>query len=123
MNSLPYKLDTTNDQLTSSAGLLTVALLMEQLELSKHLNEAFPEPKSNRGIAASSYLETLILMQHQSLFHLDDVNHLHEDQALSQVLGINRIPSPSVTYYFLNIFKISLLHWENVTSHYLQAAF
>ena len=74
MNSLPYKLSTTNDQLTSRAGLLTVALLMEQLELSKHLDEAFPEPKSNRGIVASSYLETLILMQHQGFFHLDDVN-------------------------------------------------
>jgi len=95
MNSLPYKISTTKDQLTSRAGLLTIALLMEQLELAKHLDEAFPKPKSNRGIAASSYLESLILMQHQGLFHLDDVKHLHEDHALSQVLGINRIPKAS----------------------------
>ncbi len=73
MNILPYKLSTTNDQLTSRAGLLTVALMMEQLSLSKHLDRAFPEPKSNRAIGASSYIETLILMQHQGLFHLDDV--------------------------------------------------
>ena len=89
MNSLPYKLSTTNDQLTSRVGLLTVALMIERLDLSKHLDEAFPELKSNRAISASSYLETLILIQHQGLFHLDDVKHLHEDQALSQVLGIS----------------------------------
>lgn len=95
MNSLPYKISTTKDQLTSRAGLLSVALLMEQLELAKHLDKAFPKPKSNRGIAASSYFEALILMQHQGLFHLDDVKHLHEDQALSQVLGMKNMPKAS----------------------------
>jgi len=95
MNSLPYKISTTKDQLTSRAGLLSIALLMEQLELSRHLDETFPEPKSNRGITASSYLEAMILMQHQGLFHLSDVRHLHEDQALSQVLGMKRIPKAS----------------------------
>jgi len=33
------------------AGLLTVALMMEQLDLAKHLDDAFPKPKSNRAIA------------------------------------------------------------------------
>ena len=82
MNSLPYKLTTTNDQLTSRAGLLTVALMMERLTLSKHLDEAFPKLKSNRTIAASSYLETLILMQNPGLFHLDDVKHRFSLQSL-----------------------------------------
>ena len=95
MNIVPYKISTTKDQLTSRAGLLSVALMMEQLALSKYLDKAFPKPKSNRAIAASSYIETLILMQHQGLFHLDDVKHLHEDQALSQVLGIKHIPRAS----------------------------
>ena len=85
MNSLPYKPSTTNDLLTSRAGLLTVALMIEQLGLSKYLYQAFPEPNSNRAISAASYFETLILMQHQGLFHLD-VKHLHQNQALSQVL-------------------------------------
>ena len=34
-----YKLSTKNDQLTARAGLLSVALLMEQLDLSKQLHE------------------------------------------------------------------------------------
>ena len=95
MNILPYKLSTTNDKLTSHAGLLSIALLMKQLDLSKHLDTAFSSPKSNRAIATSSYFETLVLMQHQGLFHLDDEKHLHEDQALSQILGMNHIPKAS----------------------------
>jgi hypothetical protein len=95
MNSLPYELSTTNDQLTSRAGLLTVALLMERLSLSESIDTHFPAPKSNRGISASSYLETFILMQHEGAFHLDDVKHLHEDEAFIQVLGIKRLPKAS----------------------------
>ncbi|MCK5479386.1 MAG: IS1380 family transposase, partial [Methylococcales bacterium] len=95
MNILPYKLRTTNDQLTSRAGLLVVAQMMEQLELSKSIDSYFPSPKSNRGIPASSYLETLILMQHEGSFHLDDVKHFHDDEALTQVLGIKQMPKAS----------------------------
>lgn len=72
-----------------------IAQLMEQLELSKSIDGYFPTPKSNRGIPASSYLETLILMQHEGSFHLDDVKHLHDDTALMQVLGIEQIPKAS----------------------------
>jgi len=99
--------------------------MMEQLELSKHLDAAFPEPKSNRGIAASSYLETLILMQHQGLFHLDDVKHLHEDQALSQVLGINRIPKASALGNWLRRMGKSnkgLRALKKVNQHVLKSA-
>lgn len=95
MNILPYKLKTTNEQLTSRAGLLVVGQIMKQLELSKSIDNYFPAPKSNRGIPASSYLETLILMQHEGSFHLDDVKHFHDDEALTQVLGIQKIPKAS----------------------------
>ena len=95
MNILPYKLKSTNEQLTSRAGLLLVAQMMNQLELSKSIDNYFPAPKSNRGIPASSYLETLILMQHEGSFHLDDVKHFHEDEALTQVLGIKQMPKAS----------------------------
>ncbi len=95
MNILPYKLKTTKDQLTSRAGLMIVAQIMKQLELSKSIDRHFPTPKSNRGIAASSYLETLILMQHEGYFHLDEVKHFHEDEALMPLLGIKQMPKAS----------------------------
>ena len=34
-------------------------------------------------------------MQHEGCFHLDDVKHLHEDTALTQLLGIEQIPKAS----------------------------
>lgn len=95
MNILHYKLKTTKDQLTSRAGLVDVGQTMKQLELSKSIDHHFPIPKSNRGIAASSYLETLILMQHEGCFHLDEVKHLHEDQVISDVLKIKNMPKAS----------------------------
>jgi len=92
MNILPYKLATTNDQLTSRAGLLTIAQLMNTLKLSERLDHAFPLPKSNRGFKPSQFIQTFILMQHEGSFHLDDVSHLEEESPLMAVLGINKLP-------------------------------
>ncbi len=56
MNILPYKLDTTNDKLTSRAGLLTIAQLMASLNLSEHIDHAFLPPGSNRGFKPSEHI-------------------------------------------------------------------
>jgi len=66
MNILPYKLDTTNDQLTSRAGVLIIAQLMDTLQLSERIDCHFPLPKSNRDFKPSTFIQTLILMQHES---------------------------------------------------------
>jgi hypothetical protein len=87
MNILPYKLATTNDQLTSRAGLVTIAQLMQTLRLSERLDLHFPLPKSNRGFKPSQFIQTLILMQHEGSFHLDDVRNLDDESALIQLLG------------------------------------
>ena len=73
MNILPYNLATTNDQLTSRGGLLTIAELMQSMQLAQRIDNHFPAPKSNRGFAASVYIQTLILIQHEGSFHLDGV--------------------------------------------------
>ena len=95
MNILPHTLATTNDKLTSRAGLLTIAQVMQTLNLSKRIDHHFPSPKSNRGFQPSSFIQTLILMQHEGSFHLDDVRHIHDDQALISVLNLKQIPSAS----------------------------
>ncbi len=92
MHILPYKLDTTNDLLTSRAGLLAIAQLMESLKLSERIDKHFPLPKSNRGYKPSAFIQTLILMQHEGSFHLDDVRHLHDDAALREVLALDGMP-------------------------------
>jgi hypothetical protein len=89
---LPYKLVTTNNKLTSRAGLLTIAQLMSSLQLSDRIDQHFPQPKSNRGFKPSAFIQTFILMMHEGSFHLDDVRHLIDDEALSLVLGLKTIP-------------------------------
>ena len=95
MHILPYKLDTTNDLLTSRAGLLAIAQLMESLKLAERIDKHFPLPKSNRGYQPSAFIKTLVLMQHEGSFHLDDVRHIHGDEALRAVLDLDKMPKAS----------------------------
>lgn len=92
---LPYKLDTTNDLLTSRAGLVCIAQVMEQLKLSELIDKHFALPKSNRGFNPSVFIQTLMLMQHEGSFHLDDVRHLNDDDALRTILELDKIPQAS----------------------------
>ena len=89
---LPYKLDTTNDLLTSRAGLLATAQLMDSLNLSERIDKHFPLPKSNRGYPPSTFTKIFILMQHEGRFHLDEVRHIQDDEALCTVLNMNKLP-------------------------------
>lgn len=90
---LPYKLDTTNDLLTSRAGLLALGQLMTSLNLSERIDQHFPPPKSNRGYAPSAFIQTLLYVQHEGGFHLDDVRHLRDDEALRKILDLDKLPS------------------------------
>ena len=92
MKILPYKLETTNDKLTSRAGLLAVAEVMKALQLTERADQLLPQPKSNHGFKPSVYLQTFLLMHHEGSFHLDDVRHLREDDALRTVLDLAAIP-------------------------------
>jgi hypothetical protein len=92
---LPSKLATTNDQLTSRAGLLGIGQLMESMQLAERVDKHFPKPKSNRGFMPSTYIQTLVLMRYQGHFHLNEIRHLSEDTALSDVLGLSTIPHAS----------------------------
>ncbi len=94
MKILPHTVSTTNDLLTSRAGLLSIAELMQSLELGDCIDKYFPQPGSNRGFKPSVFLESLILMQHEGGTHLDDIRHLRDDDALRQVLGLEQVPQP-----------------------------
>ncbi|HIJ31990.1 MAG TPA: IS1380 family transposase [Gammaproteobacteria bacterium] len=125
MNILPYKLTTTNDQLTSRAGLLTIAQLMQSMQLGEHIDQQFPQPGSNRGFKPSVFIETLILMQHEGSFHLDDVRNLHEEEALMSVLGLKRLPKASALGEWLRRMgnePAAFKAWNRVNQRILQTA-
>ena len=125
MNILPHKLATTNDQLTSRAGLLAIAQVMETINLSERIDQYFPLPKSNRGFKPSVFIETLILMQHEGSFHLDDVRHINDDAALRTVLGLDKIPRASSLGSWLHRLgkdNQSFTAWIQVNQAVLKAA-
>jgi putative transposase len=125
MNILPHKLATTNDQLTSRAGLLSSAQVMESINLSERIDKYFPAPKSNRGFKPSTFIETLILMQHEGSFHLDDVRHIQDDKALRTVLGLKNIPQATSLGSWLRRMgndNQSLAAWHKVNKAILRAA-
>ena len=93
MTTLNYKLDTTNDLLTSRAGLLAVAELMNSIGLYRHIDQHFPASKSNRAFKPSQIIQTFILMQYEGSFHLDDVRLLRNDEALCKAMDIKQLPA------------------------------
>ena len=81
-----------NERLTHRGGLLSIAHLMDSLSLTEPIDQHFPQPKSNPGYRPSEFIETLILMQHEGSFHLDDIRHLQNDEALRRVLALKKLP-------------------------------
>jgi hypothetical protein len=65
---------------------------MDTLNLAERIDHHFPQPKSNRGYQPSEFIKSLILMQHEGSFHLDDIRHLQDDEALRTVLALDKIP-------------------------------
>ena len=65
---------------------------MDSLNLAERIDQHFPLPNSNRGFRPSEVIKTFILMQHEGSFHLDDVRHIHDDEALRMVLDLGKLP-------------------------------
>ena len=122
---LHYKLDTTNDLLTSRAGLTCIAQVMDQLNLGQLIDHHFPLPQSNRGFNPSVYIQTLILMQHEGSFHLDDVRHINDDDALREILELKKIPQASTLGEWLRKMgnnPVSISAWQSVNKAVLKVA-
>lgn len=92
MNIVTHNIETTNDLLTSQAGITALAEIMQQLNLTDLIDHHFPLGKSNRAFKPSVFIETFILMQHQGNFRLCDVKILENDQVLKTLLGLKNIP-------------------------------
>ena len=71
---------------------MAIGQLMDSLSLAERIDKHFPQPKSNRGYKPSEIIKTLILMQHEGSFHLDEVRHIQDDEALRTVLDLKKLP-------------------------------
>lgn len=124
MQILPYSIETTNNLLTSRAGLTTIAHVMQAIELETTINQIFPQPKSNRAIPHADYFSTLILMMHEGSFQLDHVANIAEDKALCTLLGLENIPKPSTLGGWLRrMGEMQFIkYWHEVNKVALKAA-
>jgi len=79
-----FKLQThpTKELLTARIGLLAPAHLMQSLNLTNTIDQHFPTLKSNRSFKVSTFVNTLVLSQHEGGQCLDDATHLAKDKAL-----------------------------------------
>lgn len=93
MNILNYKLDTTNELLTSRIGLLATAHTINTLNLSNVIDRHFPALGSNSALKASTFITTLVLSQHEGGVCLDDTTRLAKDKALRLITN-QSVPTP-----------------------------
>jgi hypothetical protein len=59
---LPFKLESTNDTMTSQAGLVLFGEFLHSLDLNREIDRAFGIPGSGAGYPASAYVLPLLLM-------------------------------------------------------------
>ena len=92
MQLLPYMLSTTNELLTSRAGLICVGQLMASIGFEELVDKHFPTPGSNRGFAPSVFVNSIILMLHEGGKCLDDISHIKDDTTLRMLMGLKEVP-------------------------------
>lgn len=92
MQIVPYQLASTNDKLTSRAGLVCLAQVMEKLDFGALVDKHFPAPGSNRGFEPSTFVNAFMLMLNEGGQCLDDLRHIREDTGLRTLLDGVQIP-------------------------------
>ncbi len=88
-----FKVTRSKERLSNRIGLPLVEEIIEHLDLRKAIDQKFPKPGSNRGIKASDYITTLAYMFIDGAVHLEDVNHLHSDEAFQEMLTEMQLPT------------------------------
>jgi hypothetical protein len=87
---LPFKLEKTNDLITSHAGLALLGEFAVGLGLNKALDRDLPGPGSGAGYLASEHVFPIVLM-------LNGGGRALEDVGLREILPLSRMPSTDAT--------------------------
>lgn len=88
-----FKITRSKEKLSNRIGLPLIEQIIEKLEIREEIDRKFPKPGSNRGIKASDYITTLAYMFIDGAVHLEDVNHLHSDEAFQEMLSEMQLPT------------------------------
>jgi hypothetical protein len=89
---LSFKLTSTDEKITSHAGLGFVAEAFEALHLPARLARALPQPGSAIGYVPSQLVMVLVLMLIGGGHALDHIRQIANDGCLRKLLGLERFP-------------------------------
>jgi len=88
-----FKVTRSKERLSNRIGLPLIEEMIIQLKLRDLIDKLFPKPGSNRAIKVSDYITTLMYMYMDGAVHLEDVNHLHSDEAFQEMLKEMKLPT------------------------------
>ena len=90
---LPFKLEITQDTITSHAGLALLGEFCMSLKMLDLVDKHLPEPGSGAGYQPSEYIFPLILMLNGGGRSLEDLRVIQDDTGLREILPLKRVPS------------------------------
>lgn len=90
---LPFKLEITEEKITSHAGLAVFGEFVHATGILKEVDKELKGPGSGAGYKPSQYVEPLMLMLHGGGRSLEDIRIIRNDSALCELLGIEEVPS------------------------------
>ena len=90
---LSFKLEITKDAITPHAGLALFGEFLHALKLPRWLDETLPGPGSAAGYDPSDFAVPLVLMLHGGGRSLEDLRQVRSDEALRELLGLEKLPS------------------------------
>jgi hypothetical protein len=91
---LPFKLEKTEDTITSHAGLALLGEFCVGLGLLDLIDECLPGPGSGAGFKASEYVFPVVLMLNGGGRSLEDIRVIKNDVGLREILPLKRVASP-----------------------------
>jgi hypothetical protein len=87
-----FKIEKTNEELTAHAGLSLLAEYNHGMGLRELADQHMPKPGSNRGYAASAFVDSLVLLLQAGGRRLEDLRELRRESALLKLVGRDEIP-------------------------------
>ena len=92
---LPFKLEITEEEITPRSGLVLYGEVLRALKVKKRVEKYYPKPGSNRGYEAWRFIEPLLMMLYGGGRHIEDIREIRDDEALRELLGMDKMPSLS----------------------------
>lgn len=88
----PIKLEKSDEQLTSLAGLMVLEEMAEALGVWEQVDQHLRGPGSGRGYRPSAMVQPLVWMLHAGGRRLEDLRELRAEQGVLKAMGLRAVP-------------------------------